>query len=73
MNYMTTQDASKIWGISTRRITTLCKDGRVNGAVYLAHAWLIPKDAIKPEKQKVGRKNSINKKAKGNIKVEKEK
>ena len=56
MDFITTQEASKLWGISTRRITTLCNEGRVQGAVYMAHAWLIPKDAVKPEKQKTGRK-----------------
>jgi len=59
MDFMTTHEASILWGISSRRITTLCNEGRVEGAVYVAHTWLIPKLATKPEEQKRGRKKSI--------------
>ena len=49
MDYLTTNDFSKIWGISTRRITVLCNEGRIEGAVKMGNTWLIPKDAGKPE------------------------
>ena len=56
MDFMTTNEASTLWGISSRRITTLCNEGRVEGAVHVAHTWLIPKTSKKPEEQKRGRK-----------------
>lgn len=48
MEYLTTTEISKLWGISTRRIQILCKEGRVEGAVNKG-IWLIPADAKKPE------------------------
>ena len=44
------------WDISTRRVTTLCKDGRIDGAVQKSGIWLIPHTAKKPENMKRGRK-----------------
>ena len=37
------------WGISKRRVTVLCKEGRVPGAKLCGNMWIIPKEAIKPE------------------------
>ncbi len=48
MDYITTTQASKIWGISARRIAILCAENRVAGAVKLGKTWLIPKTATKP-------------------------
>jgi len=48
MNYMLISEASKKWGITTRRIQTLCNEGRINGADRLGNIWVIPKDAQKP-------------------------
>jgi len=31
MKYITTKEASKKWGISERRVRTLCKKGRSEG------------------------------------------
>ena len=44
----TTQIAEK-WEISRRRVTTLCKEGRIEGAMLLGNTWLIPDDAQKPD------------------------
>ena len=35
-------------GISSRRISLLCSQGRVPGAEKKGKTWLIPKDAVKP-------------------------
>lgn len=56
MDFLTTAEMSKIWGISTRRISLLCSDGRVEGAVKKGKTWLIPKDAKKPEDPRKKRK-----------------
>lgn len=56
MNFITTAEASKKWGISTRRITTLCNEGRVEGAECIGRTWFIPLDATKPCTQKRGPK-----------------
>lgn len=49
MDFLTTAEMSVIWGISTRRISLLCSEGRVEGAVKKGKTWLIPKNAKKPE------------------------
>lgn len=45
---MTTKDAEKLWGISQRRIISLCQQGKIKGAVKNGRAWEIPVDAEKP-------------------------
>lgn len=48
MNYLTTVEMSKIWGISARRISLLCSQNRIEGAVKKGKTWLIPPEAKKP-------------------------
>lgn len=33
MDYLTAEEMSKKWNVSRRRISTYCKDGRIEGAV----------------------------------------
>lgn len=56
MNYLTTNEMSKIWKISSRRISLLCSQGRIKGAVKKGKTWLIPKDSIKPEDPRKNRR-----------------
>lgn len=46
--YFTAKEISNKWGISTRRIGTLCTQGRIPGATKMGPIWVIPKDATKP-------------------------
>jgi hypothetical protein len=48
MEFKTTKQASKEWGISTRRVAILCEQGRIEGAVKAGKTWLMPPDAAKP-------------------------
>ena len=45
---MTVKQASEKWGISERRIRTLCSEGRISGAYQEKRMWHIPIDAVKP-------------------------
>lgn len=56
MNYKTTTEMSEMWGISSRRISLLCSQERVNGAVKKGKTWLIPADAKKPDDPRKMRK-----------------
>ena len=56
MEFLTSEEIANKWNISTRRVTTLCKDGRIEGAVQKGGVWLIPDDVQKPESMKRGRK-----------------
>jgi hypothetical protein len=58
MEYITSTEAAEKWGISSRRVTTLCKEGRVNGAVLKGNMWLIPTNTEKPHELKRGVKPS---------------
>ncbi len=48
MEYLTTTEMSKLWGLSSRRIGVLCTKGRIEGAIKKGKMWLLPADAIKP-------------------------
>ena len=45
---MTVKETSSSWGISERRITKLCEEGKIKGAKKAGKAWLLPGDAVKP-------------------------
>ena len=49
MEYSTTSEMAEKWNISRRRITTLCKEGRINGAILKGGTWLVPSNTEKPE------------------------
>ncbi len=51
--FMTLRETSEKWGISTRRINTLCIEGRVEGATKIGTMWVIPEDAKVPEDRRI--------------------
>ena len=59
MEYMTIAQASEKWGISVRRIQTLCSTGRIPGTSRFGAAWMIPFDAQKPTDARIKSGNYI--------------
>ena len=53
MEYMTIQDAAKLWGISERRIQVLCAEGRLEGALKFGRQWAIPTNIDKPDDARI--------------------
>ena len=49
MELLTTTQMAEKWEISRRRVTTLCREGRIEGAILRGNTWLIPEDAQKPD------------------------
>ena len=49
MELLTTSEMAKKWDISRRRVTTLCAEGRIEGAILKGNTWLIPENAEKPD------------------------
>ncbi len=45
---MTTKEAAGLWGISDRRVSKYCNEGRITGAVKSGSSWLIPVGTGKP-------------------------
>lgn len=50
---MFVKDAAKLWNISERRVSALCKNGRITGARKSGKSWLIPADAQKPADSRI--------------------
>ena len=48
MSYLSVSQTAEKWGISTRRIQILCREGRIPGAMRIGEFWAIPEDAAKP-------------------------
>jgi hypothetical protein len=67
MDYISIAEASKKWGISTRRIQILCSEERIPGAERMGYCWAIPKDAQKPTDARVksGRYIGVSQKRRG--------
>lgn len=51
--YDVRKEASTLWGISTRRVTTLCSAGKIPGASKENGSWQIPANAEKPADARV--------------------
>ncbi|MEG0751240.1 MAG: helix-turn-helix domain-containing protein [Oscillospiraceae bacterium] len=47
-DYISVAEAAKRWGISSRRVYTLCAEGRIPGATRFVGVWAIPQNAEKP-------------------------
>ncbi|MBQ7504758.1 MAG: Dam family site-specific DNA-(adenine-N6)-methyltransferase [Ruminococcus sp.] len=45
---MTANDAAEKWGISRRRVITLCNESRIPDVAMLGNMWIIPIEAVKP-------------------------
>ena len=46
--YITVKQAAEKWGISERRVRSLCSQGKITGSYREGRLWKIPYDAIKP-------------------------
>lgn len=57
MELLTTTEIAEKWNISRRRVTTLCRERRVDGAILRGNTWLIPENAKKPEDPRRVREN----------------
>ena len=49
MDLLTTTQMAEKWEISRRHVTTLCREGRIEGAILRGNTWLIPEDTEKPD------------------------
>lgn len=45
---MSVKEAARLWNITERRVSALCKAGKIPGAVKQGKLWMIPADAKKP-------------------------
>ena len=47
--YISVKQAAEKWGISDRRVRTLCSEGKIPGVTREGRSWKIPEEAKKPE------------------------
>lgn len=57
--YITVKTVAEKWGISERRIRTLCSEGKIAGAFQEGRGWKIPVDAVKPKDRRFKSTESI--------------
>lgn len=50
---MLVKEAAKLWNITERRVSSLCKEGKIKGARKQGRVWLIPIDTEKPVDKRV--------------------
>ena len=50
---MLAKEAAKLWNLTERRVTSLCKEGKIKGARKQGHFWHIPVDAERPADHRV--------------------
>ena len=50
---MTVQEAAELWGLTTRRVSTLCKNGQIAGVEKQGRSWLIPASTPKPADRRI--------------------
>lgn len=53
MGYLSISQTAEKWGVSVRRIQTLCATGRISGATKIGSYWAIPEDAEKPKDERI--------------------
>ncbi|MCM1439090.1 MAG: DNA adenine methylase [Roseburia sp.] len=59
---MSAKETAEKWNISQRRVSVLCREHRIDGAVMIGNMWVIPSNAEKPvDKRTVryGKKNAV--------------
>jgi DNA adenine methylase len=59
-SFISAKEVAKKWNISQRRVSILCSENRISGAIMVGNMWIIPSDAEKPiDKRTINHKNSI--------------
>ena len=53
MDYITIKEASDKWGLSVRRVQTLCSEEQIDGAIRFSGVWAIPSIAKRPVDHRV--------------------
>ena len=50
---MKVKDAATLWGLTPRRVSELCKQGKIAQARKMGKAWMIPVGTPKPADQRI--------------------
>ena len=58
IDFVSAAEMAEKWHITKRRVTILCKEGRIPGAKIIGNIWVLPADAEKPEDPRRVRKQA---------------
>lgn len=53
MEYMSTWEAYEKWGISVRRVQTVCEQNKISGVMRLGNVYVIPINAEKNKDERI--------------------
>ncbi len=53
MEFMTVKEAASKWGLSERRLQTICNEGMIPGVIKFGRSWAFPMDAQKPVDKRI--------------------
>lgn len=70
MNFLSVAEIAKLWNLSERSVRNYCAEGRIPGAYLVGKTWMIPSDAVKPDRK--ARVSNNKKKLLDILKLEKE-
>ncbi len=59
MEYINVRETAEKWGLTQRRVQDMCKRGEIYSAVRFGRAWMIPKDAKKPDDRRTREQRKI--------------
>ena len=51
MNFLSVSEIAKLWNLSERSVRNYCAEGRISGAMLVGKTWMIPGDALKPNRK----------------------
>ena len=51
MNFLSVAEIAKLWNVSERSVRNYCSEGRIQGAYLVGKTWMIPSDAVKPDRK----------------------
>lgn len=47
-DFLSIKEMSAKWDISVRRVQVLCREKRIEGAIFIGNMWFIPPNTPKP-------------------------
>lgn len=59
LSYISAKEAAEKWNISQRRVSILCAEGRVEGAMMVGNMWIIPSTSEKPLDKRVSHADAL--------------
>ena len=51
MKFLSVAEIAKLWNVSERSVRNYCAEGRILGAYLVGKTWMIPSDAVKPDRK----------------------